>query len=81
MSKHNCHPVTFGDGDVVLTGKEDITSKQSLDSIFTVNPNKDSRSQTSLKCETSTCQVQPFKYPGTQFGQLSDHYGMSINIS
>jgi len=71
--------VTFGDNETILTGKEDTVSYQSLDYIFTLTmPN--AKGNTRLKANTSTCTVQKFKYEGSVFGQLSDHYGMSIVI-
>ncbi len=36
LIQHKGHPVTFGDNQTILTGKEDTTSFQSLDYIFTL---------------------------------------------
>jgi hypothetical protein len=71
--------VTFGDHETILTGKEDTDSCQSLDYIFTLQMPY-FKEASKLKVSTSSCQVQQFKYPGSIFGQLSDHYGMSAVI-
>lgn len=34
--RHEGHPITFGNNEVVLTGSEDVTSYQSLDYIFSL---------------------------------------------
>lgn len=51
LTKYKEHPVTFGDGDVILTGEEDVTSHQSIDYIFTIKPSW-AHSKTKLKCMT-----------------------------
>ena len=73
------HPVTFGDNEHVLTGKEDETSYQSLDYIFTLKL-PETAATTRLRAITESCVVEQFKYAGTAYGQISDHYGMSIVI-
>jgi endonuclease/exonuclease/phosphatase family metal-dependent hydrolase len=79
LEKYNGHPVSFGDGDRVLTSMGDSTTQQNLDYICTLSfDGKPSHSR--LKCRTDSCTVQQFKLQGTKFGQLSDHYGVSIAI-
>ena len=59
--RYGGHPVTFGDGDTILTGSEDHLSKQSLDYIFSLHlPGVPSKARTGLQCKPASCKVEPF---------------------
>jgi endonuclease/exonuclease/phosphatase family metal-dependent hydrolase len=79
VENDSSHPVTFGDNEYILTDHSESQSFQRLDYIFTVRPSRGSGSA-KLKADSSTCVVQQFKQPDKRYGQLSDHYGISIEI-
>lgn len=74
----NKHPITFGDGDTVLTDRSESESKQRLDYIMEVRrPN----SSPENKVVIESCNVESFKVANKPYIQLSDHYGMSVEVA
>lgn len=77
--KYESHPITFGAGEeVVLTANQDVTSKQRLDYIIQIIPKHKPGSKIIPVVES--CKVEEFKVAGQEFTQLSDHFGLSIEL-
>lgn len=107
FEKYQRHPVTFGDGDTVLTDRLESLSKQSLDFIFELEvpsevltvstemespkTKNESVSKEALTTEegegkclrpvVSSTRVEEFKVKERPYCQLSDHYGLSIEVA
>lgn len=125
LKKYSTYPPTFGDNtgnyDKVLTGENDINSKQSLDYIFEIIPDyqKDIYNQSllnkiydqieliqeeekeglnieqsinnkeedkksignKLSIDYDSTKVEPFVVRNKPFQQLSDHFGVSVEIN
>ena len=88
---HGIHPITYGEdldngGDKILTIPCDIGSKLSLDYILHIIPNfskfeKDkTQSKSKLKIVYSTIQIEKFHVVRKPYTQLSDHYGLSVEL-
>ena len=60
-----------------MTGAYDVDSKQRLDYIIQIIPdNKPSF----IKPQVDSCLVEEFPIKNETYTQLSDHYGMSIDL-
>jgi len=75
------HPITYGDmedgvaTDQVLTVREDFCSQLTLDYVFYMRPAAGDRVIGRVGAV-----VEKFMVPGKNYGQLSDHYGITATI-
>ena len=71
--------------ETVLTGKNDLMTEQSIDFIFGLLPTENNDFQNlpeePLKIDGESIKIEPFEVSGHIFTNLSDHYGLSIELS
>ena len=81
LYQNNSHPVTFGDIDTVLTEPYDVGSKLSLDYLIEIKNKNDSNDDDYvINCLYDTVKVEKFMIKRRPYIQLSDHYGLSVEL-
>jgi hypothetical protein len=93
IPNYKTHPFTYGvtgdennpQYDMTLTDKEDLGCNQTLDYIFEVYLNNEdlenSTSNKKLFIDYDSLKIEEFLVECKPFQTLSDHFGLSLNIS
>lgn len=94
LKKHEKHPYTYGvtgeisgeKHDFVLTDKEDIGNFQTLDYIFEIrkkieNIEFEEKNKKSFIIDYNTVKQEKFLIENKPFQQLSDHFGVSVELN